>query len=125
MREGSARAAIELETLTDGGQRPADVARGIAAFLADAQRSLDIAMYDIRSETDAGALVIASLLAAAQRGVAVRLVYDVAHPGPIPASPSVSRAVAPPTAPIRTGQTIPGHSLAGQRPRGGPGSRGG
>ncbi len=87
MRDASARAAIELETLTDGGQRPADVARGIAAFLADAQRSLDIAMYDIRSETDAGALVIASLLAAAQRGVAVRLVYDVAHPGPIPVPP--------------------------------------
>ena len=87
MREGPARAAIELETLTDGGQRPADVARGIAAFLADAQRSLDIAMYEIRSETDAGALVIASLLAAAQRGVAVRLVYDVAHPGPIPVPP--------------------------------------
>jgi phosphatidylserine/phosphatidylglycerophosphate/cardiolipin synthase-like enzyme len=87
VREGPARAAIELETLTDGGQRPADVARGIAAFLADAQRSLDIAMYDIRSETDAGALVIASLLAAAQRGVAVRLVYDVAHPGPIPVPP--------------------------------------
>jgi len=87
VREGAARAAIELETLTDGGQRPADVARGIAAFLADAQRSLDIAMYDIRSETDAGALVIASLLAAAQRGVAVRLVYDVAHPGPIPVPP--------------------------------------
>ncbi|HEX2346705.1 MAG TPA: phospholipase D-like domain-containing protein [Gaiellaceae bacterium] len=87
MREGAARAAIELETLTDGGQRPADVARGIAAFLADAHRSLDIAMYEIRSETDAGALVIASLLAAAQRGVAVRLVYDVAHPGPIPVPP--------------------------------------
>ena len=87
MREGPARAAIELETLTDGGQRPADVARGIAAFLAAAQRSLDIAMYEIRSETDAGALVIASLLAAAQRGVAVRLVYDVAHPGPIPVPP--------------------------------------
>jgi phosphatidylserine/phosphatidylglycerophosphate/cardiolipin synthase-like enzyme len=87
VREGAARAAIELETLTDGGQRPADVARGIAAFLADAHRSLDIAMYEIRSETDAGALVIASLLAAAQRGVAVRLVYDVAHPGPIPVPP--------------------------------------
>jgi phosphatidylserine/phosphatidylglycerophosphate/cardiolipin synthase-like enzyme len=87
VREAAARPAIELETLTDGGQRAADVARGIAAFLAVARRSLDIAMYDIRSETDAGALVIASLLAAAQRGVAVRLVYDVAHPGPIPVPP--------------------------------------
>jgi phosphatidylserine/phosphatidylglycerophosphate/cardiolipin synthase-like enzyme len=44
-------------------------------------------MYDVRSETDAGALVIASLLAASQRDVAVRLLYDVAHPGPIPVPP--------------------------------------
>jgi hypothetical protein len=69
--DGSADGAIELQTLTDGGQRPAEVARGIAGFMATAQRSLDIAMYDIRSETDAGALVIASVLAAAQRGVEV------------------------------------------------------
>jgi len=88
VNDGSAaRPAIELELLTEGGQRPAEVARGIAAFLADAQRSLDIAMYDVRSETDAGALVIASLLAASQRGVAVRMLYDVAHPGPIPVPP--------------------------------------
>ncbi len=79
--------AIELQTLTDGGQRSADIARGIADFLAASRRSLDIAMYDIRTETEAGALVIASLLAASQRGVAVRLIYDVAHPGPIPVPP--------------------------------------
>ncbi len=79
--------AIELQTLTDGGQRPADVARGIAGFLATAQRSLDIAMYDVRFETDAGALVLASLLAAVQRGVAVRFLYNVDHPGPIPVPP--------------------------------------
>jgi phosphatidylserine/phosphatidylglycerophosphate/cardiolipin synthase-like enzyme len=83
----AARPVISIETLIDGGQRPADVARGIAAFLTEARRSLDIAMYDIRLETDAGALVIASLLAAAQRGVAVRMLYDVAHPGPIPVPP--------------------------------------
>ena len=79
--------AIELTTLTDGGQRPAEVGRGIAGFLAEAQRSLDIAMYDVRFETDAGAPVLASLLAAAQRGLAVRLVYNVDHPGPIPVPP--------------------------------------
>jgi len=81
------RSAIGVETLTDGGQRPAEIARGIAGFLSEARRSLDIAMYDIRSETDAGALVIVSLLAAAQRGVAVRMIYDVSHPGPIPVPP--------------------------------------
>ena len=84
---GAEASAIELRTLTDGGQRPADVARGIAAFLASADRSLDIAMYDVRFETDAGALVLASLLAAHQRGVAIRLLYDVEHPGPIPVPP--------------------------------------
>lgn len=80
----AAPAAIELTTLTDGGQRAAEVARGIATFLAQAERSLDIAVYDVRFETDAGGLLLASLLAAAQRGVSVRLLYNVAHPGPIP-----------------------------------------
>jgi phosphatidylserine/phosphatidylglycerophosphate/cardiolipin synthase-like enzyme len=73
--------------VTDGGQRPADVARGIAAFLSKARTSLDLALYDVRFETDAGALILAALLAALQRGVAVRLLYDVAHPGPIPVPP--------------------------------------
>ena len=78
---------IAIETLTDGGQRPADVARGIAAFLGEARTSLDIALYDVRFEADAGALVLAALLAAVQRGVQVRLLYNVAHPGPIPVPP--------------------------------------
>ena len=87
MTSGTVPAAIELHTLTDGGQRAADVARRIAGFLTDATRSLDIALYDVRFETDAGALVLAALLDAAQRGVAVRLLYNVAHPGPIAVPP--------------------------------------
>jgi phosphatidylserine/phosphatidylglycerophosphate/cardiolipin synthase-like enzyme len=83
----AAAAAIELTTLTEGGQRAAEVARGIAAFLAGAQNSLDIAVYDVRFETDAGGLVLASLLAAEQRGVEIRLLYNVAHPGPIAVPP--------------------------------------
>jgi len=79
--------AIGIETLTDGGQRPADVGRGVAAFLSRARTSLDLALYDVRFETDAGALVLASLLGAVQRGVRVRLLYNVAHPGPIPVPP--------------------------------------
>ena len=81
------RPAIGIETLTDGGQRPADVARGVAGFLAQARTSLDLALYDVRFETGAGALVLAALLSAVQRGVAVRLLYNVAHPGPIPVPP--------------------------------------
>ena len=81
------RPAITIETLTDGGQRPADIGRGIARFLADATKTLDLALYDVRFETDGGAVVLASLLAAVQRGVAVRLLYNVDHPGPIPVPP--------------------------------------
>jgi phosphatidylserine/phosphatidylglycerophosphate/cardiolipin synthase-like enzyme len=87
-------APIAIETLTDGGQRPADVARGIAAFLGEAHTSLDLALYDVRFETDAGALVLAALLAAVQRGVEVRLLYNVAHPGPIPVPPPPETAPA-------------------------------
>jgi phosphatidylserine/phosphatidylglycerophosphate/cardiolipin synthase-like enzyme len=79
--------AVELTTLTDGGQSPSAVAREVSAFLASAERTLDLALYDVRFETDAGALVLASLLAAHQRGVAIRLAYNVDHPGPIPVPP--------------------------------------
>ena len=87
MTTGSASGPIQLHTLTDGGQRPADVARGVADFLSEARTSLDLALYDVRFETAAGALVLASLLGAVQRGVRVRLLYNVAHPGPIPVPP--------------------------------------
>jgi phosphatidylserine/phosphatidylglycerophosphate/cardiolipin synthase-like enzyme len=50
-------------------------------------RSLDLALYDVRLESDAGALVLAALLAAQQRGVEIRLLYNVDHPGPIPVPP--------------------------------------
>jgi phosphatidylserine/phosphatidylglycerophosphate/cardiolipin synthase-like enzyme len=79
--------AVELTTLTDGGQRPADVAREVAAFLHGARSTLDLALYDIRVESDAGALVLAALLGAKQRGVHVRLLFDVDHPGPVPVPP--------------------------------------
>ena len=78
---------IELRTLTDGGQTPTEIAREVATFIGAAHTSLDMALYDVRFETDAGALVLATLLAAQQRGVAIRLAYNVDHPGPIPVPP--------------------------------------
>jgi phosphatidylserine/phosphatidylglycerophosphate/cardiolipin synthase-like enzyme len=78
---------VELRTLTDGGQAAAEIAGEIATFLNDARASLDLALYDVRLESDAGALVLAALLAAHQRGVRVRLLFDVDHPGPIPVPP--------------------------------------
>ena len=56
--------------------------------------NLDLALYDVRFETDAGGLVLAALLAAQQRGVQIRLMYNVDHPGPIPVPPP------PETAPV-------------------------
>jgi phosphatidylserine/phosphatidylglycerophosphate/cardiolipin synthase-like enzyme len=78
---------IEVTTLTDGGQPAARVASEIATFLNGAATTLDLALYDVRLESEAGALVLASLLAAHQRGVRVRLAYNVDHPGPIPVPP--------------------------------------
>ena len=84
--------AVQLTTLADGGQSALDVAGEVASFLNDATTSLELALYDVRFETTAGGLVLASLLAASQRGVAVRLLYNVDHPGPIPVPPPVTRA---------------------------------
>ncbi len=78
---------IELRTLTDGGQTAAEIAREVSTFVGEARESLDLALYDVRFETDAGALVLATLLAAKQRGVTIRLAYNVDHPGPIPVPP--------------------------------------
>jgi phosphatidylserine/phosphatidylglycerophosphate/cardiolipin synthase-like enzyme len=78
---------IEVITLTDGGQSPSAVAREVAEFVNGARTKLDLALYDVRIETGAASLVLAALLAAHQRGVAVRLLYNVDHPGPIPVPP--------------------------------------
>jgi phosphatidylserine/phosphatidylglycerophosphate/cardiolipin synthase-like enzyme len=78
---------IELTTLIDGGQSPSSIAREVADFVNEARSSLDLALYDVRIETGSAALVLAALVAAHQRGVAVRLLYNVSHPGPIPVPP--------------------------------------
>ena len=79
--------SIEIRTLTDGGQTAAEIAREIAAFIGEARERLDLALYDVRFETDSGALVLATLLSAQQRGITIRLVYNVDHPGPSPVPP--------------------------------------
>jgi phosphatidylserine/phosphatidylglycerophosphate/cardiolipin synthase-like enzyme len=72
---------IELRTLTDGGQTPDDIAAELEAFLAPARRRLDLALYDVRLTGAAGDRVRAALLGAQDRGVAVRIAYNVDHPG--------------------------------------------
>jgi phosphatidylserine/phosphatidylglycerophosphate/cardiolipin synthase-like enzyme len=78
---------ITCRTLTDGGQLPLDVARDVAAFLDRSTASLDVALYDLNLSGDTEALVLGALRNAKERGVSVRLAYNVDHPNPIPVPP--------------------------------------
>ena len=78
---------LEVRTLTDGGQKPVDVARELADFLDSARRSLDIAVYDFDLEQESAKLVGGAITEAAARGVAVRLAFNVDHANPIPEPP--------------------------------------
>ena len=44
----SAKPGIAVHTLTDGGQTPLAIAQRLAAFVGEARKSLDIALYDVR-----------------------------------------------------------------------------
>ncbi|MFN2545609.1 MAG: phosphatidylserine/phosphatidylglycerophosphate/cardiolipin synthase family protein [Actinomycetota bacterium] len=78
---------IDVTTLTDGGQRPEDVARRLASFLDGAASSLDIAVYDVALSPPVAEPVLTSIRAAAGRGVAIRVAYNVDHDRPIPVPP--------------------------------------
>src|SRR3954447_13235643 len=80
---------IEIRTLTDGGQQPADVARLVADFLDGAQRTLDVAQYDFKLGEQSAAIVGDAFRRAAARGVRTRFLYnvDTAMPVPVPPPP--------------------------------------
>jgi phosphatidylserine/phosphatidylglycerophosphate/cardiolipin synthase-like enzyme len=79
---------IELVTLTDGGQRAAEVGERLADWVAAARHSVDIAIYDIRLPGPVGDRVADSLRAAMQRGVNVRIAYNDDQPDrPMPLPP--------------------------------------
>lgn len=78
---------MEVRTLTDGGQTADEIANAVASFLGSARKSLDLALYDVRLNGDSAEIVKRALTDAKARGVAVRLLYNVDHPGPIPVPP--------------------------------------
>jgi phosphatidylserine/phosphatidylglycerophosphate/cardiolipin synthase-like enzyme len=82
--------SLDVTTLSDGGQAAEDVAARLVDFLRGAQRSLDLALYDIRLPGPVGDDVRGALEDAVRRGVVVRLLYNV--PGvwkvPVPPPPS-------------------------------------
>ncbi len=95
---------IEVRTLTDGGQPAEETAHALADFVSAAGRTLDIAIYDFHLPPPLGEIVHGALAAAAARGVAVRLAYNVDHPknGPPPpiTQPELLEALPFPTAAI-------------------------
>src|SRR5262245_31373455 len=78
---------LEIETLTDGGQQPLEVARRVAEFIDGAKESLDVAQYDFHLVPETAAVVAGAIQGAAKRGVAVRFLYNVDHRNPIPVPP--------------------------------------
>jgi len=78
---------IELHTLTDGGQKPLDVANKLAAFVGAATRTLDLALYDVRLHDDTADVVRSALVAARDRGVQLRLAYNLDRPDRVPVPP--------------------------------------
>jgi phosphatidylserine/phosphatidylglycerophosphate/cardiolipin synthase-like enzyme len=80
-------ASIEVTFLQDGAQPAENVAAELADFIGAAQRSLDIAIYDLNVSGGPADQVRAAIKAAAGRSVAVRLLYNVDFPNPIPVPP--------------------------------------
>jgi phosphatidylserine/phosphatidylglycerophosphate/cardiolipin synthase-like enzyme len=78
---------VEVRTLTDGGQPAVDTANALADFIGAAQRSLDIAVYDLMLPDELVTIVGGALRAANARGVALRLAYNVDHPRNVPVPP--------------------------------------
>jgi phosphatidylserine/phosphatidylglycerophosphate/cardiolipin synthase-like enzyme len=81
---------VTIRTLTDGGQTAVDVANQIAAFFDAAERTLELAQYDFELGAETAAIVGDAIRRAHDRGVRVRLVYNVDHRKPIPVPPPPS-----------------------------------
>jgi phosphatidylserine/phosphatidylglycerophosphate/cardiolipin synthase-like enzyme len=80
---------IEIRTLTDGGQQPAEIARAVAAFIDGAERTLELAQYDFHLGEETAGIVGDAIRRADARGVRIRFIFNVdfANPVPVPAPP--------------------------------------
>src|SRR5439155_19840822 len=76
-----------VRTHTGGGRQALDVARPLAAFVAQAKETLELALYDVRLHDDTAAVVKGALVDAAQRGVHLRLAYNVDRDRRVPVPP--------------------------------------
>jgi phosphatidylserine/phosphatidylglycerophosphate/cardiolipin synthase-like enzyme len=99
---------IEIRTLTDGGQQPAEIARAVAAFIDGAERTLDLAQYDFNLGEETKTIVGDAIRRAAARKVRLRFVFNVDYANPIPVPP-------PPEPDVQLIATLPveGKAIAG------------
>jgi phosphatidylserine/phosphatidylglycerophosphate/cardiolipin synthase-like enzyme len=93
---------IALYFLTEGEQAGAEVMARLTNFLAPAQRSLDIAAYDMRLEENLRRQLVQVLQERAAAGVRIRICYD----GDKPETPNVAAGQDP--APPGTGAFVQG-----------------
>jgi phosphatidylserine/phosphatidylglycerophosphate/cardiolipin synthase-like enzyme len=99
---------IDTTELHDGGQDAESIAAKIASFISPATRSLELALYDIRLESENAAPIHAALAEVLARKVQVRLVYNVDFGKEIAVPrPPVSRPELVEALPVET-RAIPG-----------------
>ena len=80
-------APLDFSFLQDGAQSADQVAAQLATFISTAQRSLDIAIYDLNLTGPPADQLRDAMKATVARGVAIRLLYNVDFPSPIPVPP--------------------------------------
>jgi phosphatidylserine/phosphatidylglycerophosphate/cardiolipin synthase-like enzyme len=98
-----------LRDTTHGGDpdQATTVATRFSDFAAAAAHSLDLAIYDFRLSPALAEPVVAALVAAAQRGVQVRIAYDAGKPAA--ATPETFALLAADPAPVGTAQWVRDH----------------
>ena len=105
--------ALDLVTVVDGGRAATDVAADVAALVDGARRTLDAAIYDFHPRQPGGAVIARALEAAATRGVAVRVAFNLDHVGSSAAAPDQSRPQMGDRDAI-DGLAVPTRAIAGQ-----------
>jgi phosphatidylserine/phosphatidylglycerophosphate/cardiolipin synthase-like enzyme len=81
---------VEVRTLTDGGQPAAATAHALADFFGAAKQTIEIAVYDYHLPPELDEIVRGALLDAHERGVAIRLAYNLDHAKAVPVPPPPS-----------------------------------
>jgi phosphatidylserine/phosphatidylglycerophosphate/cardiolipin synthase-like enzyme len=99
--------ALTFRFLEDGAQTASDVVATITSFIASAQRSIDVAIYDFHARVGASAGIADALEASLARGVAVRVAFNVdrnaapSAPRPMAADPALIDGLEVPTHGVR------------------------